>query len=87
MLRHGQTTGPASNPEARYLVRTSRTGAERSLGPRSPETQQAFEGFTRRKKENEERMKALQARLEQDRRVNRALRVGRVEPLVVKLLI
>jgi len=78
--------GPASNPEARYLVRTSRTGAERSLGARSPETEQAFESFTRRKKENEEQVKALQARLEQDRRVNRALRVGRVEPLVVKLL-
>ena len=78
--------GPAANPQARYLVRTSRTGAERSLGPRNPETEQAYESFTRRKKQNEAQVKALQARLEQDRRVNRALRVGRVEPLVVKLL-
>jgi hypothetical protein len=78
--------GPPSNPEARYLVRTSRTGAERSLGPRSPETEQTFESFTRRKKENDEQVKALQGRHDQDRRLNRALRVGRVEPLVVKLL-
>jgi hypothetical protein len=78
--------GPPSNPHAQYLVRTSRTGAERSLGPRSPHTQQAFESFTKRKEENQERVKALKAQLEQHRRLNRALRVGRVEPLVVKLL-
>lgn len=78
--------GPPTDPEARYLVRTSRTGAERSLGPRSPETEQTFESFTRRKKENDEQVKALLGRHDQDRRLNRALRVGRVEPLVVKLL-
>lgn len=78
--------GPPSSPDAQYLVRTSRTGAERSLGPRSAQSEQAFESFTRRKQENQERVKALKAQLEQHRRLNRALRVGRVEPLVVKLL-
>jgi len=78
--------GPPSSPDAQYLVRTSRTGAERSLGPRSPQLEQAYESFTNRKQDNQERVKALKAQLEQHRRLNRALRVGRVEPLVVRLL-
>jgi len=78
--------GPASNPAAQYLVRTSRTGAEKSLGARSADTEQIYERFMARKRDNEERVKALTLQLEQHRRLNRALRVGRVEPLVVKLL-
>ena len=78
--------GPAANPAAQYLVRTSRTGAEKSLGARNAETEQIYERFMSRKRDNEERVKALALQLEQHRRLNRALRVGRVEPLVVKLL-
>lgn len=78
--------GPAANPAAQYLVRTSRTGAEKSLGARNTETEQIYERFMSRKRDNEERVKALALQLEQHRRLNRALRVGRVEPLVVKLL-
>ena len=78
--------GPPAYPEAKYLVRTSPTGAERSLGPRGAETEKTFENFTRRKTDNEDRVKGLAQQLEQHRRLNRALRVGRVEPLVVRLL-
>ena len=78
--------GPASNPATQYLVRTSRTGAEKGLGVRSEETEQIYERFMSRKRDNEARVKALALQLEQHRRLNRALRVGRVEPLVVKLL-
>lgn len=78
--------GPAANPAAQYLVRTSRTGAEKSLGARNAETEHIYERFMSRKRDNEERVKALALQLEQHRRLNRALRVGRVEPLVVKLL-
>lgn len=78
--------GPAANPAAQYLVRTSRTGAEKSLGSRSADTEHIYERFMARKRDNEERVKALALQLEQHRRLNRALRVGRVEPLVVKLL-
>ena len=31
--------GPPSSPESKYLVRTTPAGAEKSLGPRTPETQ------------------------------------------------
>lgn len=78
--------GPTHNRAATYLVRTSRTGAEKSLGARSPETEQIYERFMARKRDNGERVLALTQQLEQHRRLNRALRVGRVEPLVVKLL-
>ncbi|MDY0107037.1 MAG: GSU2403 family nucleotidyltransferase fold protein [Giesbergeria sp.] len=78
--------GPPSAPEARYLVRTTPAGAETSLGPQTPETQAIYDRFMQRKRESAERMAGLKAALNQHRRLNRALRVGRVEPLVVNLL-
>lgn len=78
--------GPPSAPEARYLVRTTPAGAETSLGPRTPENEAIYERFMQRKRESAERMAGLKAALDQHRRLNRALRVGRVEPLVVNLL-
>ncbi|MBP3981489.1 hypothetical protein J8G26_12190 [Acidovorax sp. JG5] len=78
--------GPPSAPEARYLVRTTPTGAETSLGPRTPENEAIYERFMRRKQESAERMAGLKAALDLHRRLNRALRVGRVEPLIVDLL-
>lgn len=78
--------GPASAPESRYLVRTSPAGAEKSLGPRTPETQAIYDKFTQRKQASAERLAGLKAALEQQQRMNRALRVGRVDPLVVALL-
>ncbi|OYZ45294.1 MAG: hypothetical protein B7Y20_07775 [Acidovorax sp. 16-64-162] len=78
--------GPASSPQAQYLVRTSPAGAETSLGPRTPETQAIYDKFMQRKQASAERLTGLKAALEQQQRMNRALRVGRVDPLVVALL-
>jgi len=78
--------GPASSPESKYLVRTTPAGAETSLGARTPETQAIYDKFTQRKQESSERLAGLKAALDQQQRMNRALRVGRVEPLVVALL-
>lgn len=79
-------TGPASAPDNKYLVRTTPAGAETSLGPRTPETQAIYDKFTQRKQASAERLTGLKAALDQQQRMNRALRVGRVEPLVVALL-
>lgn len=78
--------GPAAAPEAKYLVRTTPAGAETSLGARTTETEAIYERFTKRKRESAERVSGLKAALEQHQRLNRALRVGRVDPLVVALL-
>jgi hypothetical protein len=78
--------GPASSPDAKYLVRTTPAGAETSLGPRTPENEAIYERFTLRKRESVERVSGLKVALEQHQRLNRALRVGRVDPLVVALL-
>ena len=78
--------GPASSPESKYLVRTTPAGAETSLGPRTPETQAIYDKFTRRKQASAERLSGRKAALDQQQRMNRALRVGRVDPLVVALL-
>ena len=78
--------GPASSPQAQYLVRTSPAGAETSLGPRTPETQAIYDKFMQRKQASAERLTGLKAALDQQQRMNRALRVGRVDPLVVALL-
>jgi hypothetical protein len=78
--------GPASSPDAKYLVRTTPAGAETSLGPRTPENEAIYERFILRKRESAERVSGLKAALEQHQRLNRALRVGGVDPLVVALL-
>lgn len=78
--------GPPSAPDARYLVRTTPAGAETSLGPQTAETQAIYDRFMQRKQDSAERMAGLKAALDQHRRLNRALRVGRVGPLVVSLL-
>lgn len=78
--------GPASTPVSRYLVRTTPAGAEKSLGPHTPETQAIYDKFTQRKQASVERLAGLKAALDQQQRMNRALRVGRVDPLVVALL-
>jgi hypothetical protein len=78
--------GPPASPDSKYLVRTTPAGAETSLGARTAETEAIYARFTQRKRESVERVSGLQAALVQQQRLNRALRVGRVEPLVVALL-
>jgi hypothetical protein len=78
--------GPASSPDSRYLVRTTPAGAETSLGARTPETQAIYDRFMQRKQASAERLAGLKTALDQQQRMNRALRVGRVDPLVIALL-
>ncbi|NNM65696.1 MAG: hypothetical protein HKL99_14025 [Burkholderiales bacterium] len=69
-----------------YLIRRSTTGGQTSLGPRSLETEALFERFTARKSSTESREKALRERLEEHRRMNRALGLGRMSSTVVDVL-
>jgi hypothetical protein len=78
--------GPASAPEASYLVRTTPAGGETSLGPRSAETEGIYTRFVERKRASDEHLTGLKASLQEHRRLNRALRVGRVDPLIVAIL-
>ena len=78
--------GPPPSPDAKYLVRTTPAGAEKSLGARTADTEAIYTRFTQRKRESAERVSGLQTALVQQQRLNRALRVGRVDPLVVALL-
>ncbi len=78
--------GPASAPDEAYLVRTSASGSEKSLGPRSPETEAMYASFRQRKELAEQRRDGLKAGLVKHKRMNRALRVGRVAPLIVEIL-
>lgn len=68
-----------------YLIKE--TGAiEKSLGPRSPETETLFAEFRRRKAEAEARKRSLLDILTRQQRVNAALRVGRTPNVVIDLL-
>lgn len=78
--------GPANAPDRQYLVRTTTGGGEKSLGARSPETELIFERFQERKQRSHERLAGLNTALKDQQRMNRALRVGRVDPVVVAIL-
>lgn len=78
--------GPASAPNNAYLVRTSASGSEKSLGPRSLETETVYTRFHQQKKLAENRLAGLTDALAKHKRMNRALRVGRVAPLIVDIL-
>ena len=69
-----------------YLVRTSTGNAQKSLGPRSADTEAMYTGFTERKGQAEARVKELSATVQRHRRLNRALYVGRVPTVVVEIL-
>lgn len=68
------------------LIRTSARGAQKSMGPRTAETEAIYASFMARKQSAEERLKALKAQLVTQQRLNRALRVGRVPNLVVGVI-
>ena len=67
-------------------MRTTPAGAETSRGARTAETEAIYARFTQRKRESAERVSGLQAALALQQRLNRALRVGRVDPLFIALL-
>ncbi|MEC5398957.1 nucleotidyltransferase domain-containing protein [Uliginosibacterium sp. H1] len=69
-----------------YLIRTSVANAQKSLGPRSEETEAMYASFINRKRGAEERETSLRAAVQEHQRMNRALRVGRVPAIVVDVL-
>lgn len=68
------------------LIRTSASGAQKSLGLRSAENEAIYASFMARKQTAEERHKALKTQLATQQRLNRALRVGRVPNVVVGVI-
>lgn len=69
-----------------YLIRSSARNSQKSLGPRSEETEAIYEKFTERKARVEARVKALKAELKRHQRMNNALHVGRAPQLLVEIL-
>lgn len=76
----------AAASAADYLVRTSASGSEKSLGPRSTDTEAIYASFRQRKEQAQERLTGLKESVAKHKRMNRALRVGRVPPIVVEIL-
>jgi len=69
-----------------YLIRTSAAAAQKSLGPRSPETEEIYRRFMQRKSDAETRLATLKAKLVDHQKMNRALRVGRAPKLLIDIL-
>lgn len=74
---HGQTS---------YLIRTSARNSQKSLGPRSAETEAIYQKFTARKADAEQRLTDLSIELVRHQRMNRALHVGHAPKLLVEIL-
>jgi hypothetical protein len=72
--------------EHTYLIRKSAAGAQKSLGPKSPETEAIHASFQARKQRAEARLKAMKQRVEEQRKLNRLYRVGRTPAVVVRAL-
>lgn len=70
----------------RYLIRESSGGSQKSLGPKSAETELIFEKFQVKKESLLQRVKSLTVATQNQQRMNKALRVGRVPSIVVKTL-
>jgi hypothetical protein len=60
--------------------------SERSLGPRSVETERAYEAFASGRAENQDRLAGLTNRLDELAPVNRALGLGRVPVIAARIL-
>ena len=69
-----------------YLIRTSIKNSQKSLGPRSAETEAIYKKFTTRKTMAEQRLAGLSAEMIRQQRMNRALRVGHAPKLLVEIL-
>jgi hypothetical protein len=69
-----------------YLIRTSTTGGQKSLGRRSAETESMYGSFIAKKQAVEERLSGLKAAVDKHERLNRALRVGRMPTIAVAIL-
>ena len=71
-----------------YLLRlTSASGNSRSLGPRAPETEQIFQQFQDGKTLAEEKYQSLKVKLDSQRKLNRAVRLGRMPSIIGEILL
>ena len=71
-----------------YLLRlTSATGNSKSLGPRTPETESIYEHFLEGKTNTDEKYQSLRARIESQRKLNRAIRLGRLPSIIGEILL
>jgi len=69
-----------------YLIRTSTTGGQKSLGRRTVETEAMFQSFSEKKQSAESRVVSLKETIARHERMNRALRVGRMPKIAVAIL-
>ena len=69
-----------------YLIRTNTDNSQKSLGPRTDETEAVYEKFMARKKWLSERVTGLRQALQLHQKLNRAHRVGRTPEIVVQIL-
>jgi hypothetical protein len=72
--------------EYQYLVKTLPDNRQQVIGRRGPQTELAYEKFTGGKHEIESRLKSLHSELISAQRLNKAVRAGRVPPMVVSVL-
>jgi hypothetical protein len=70
-----------------YLIRVSPSGAEKSLGPRTPENEATYAHFMNRRERFRLHAASLQNEVEQTERLNKAWRLGRADPIFVRLLV
>jgi hypothetical protein len=69
-----------------YLVKTMPDNRQQRLGARSDETERTYQAFTQRKQETESRLRSLRDALKEAKRLNKAVKAGRVPSVVVALL-
>jgi len=69
-----------------YLIRTSASNSQNSLGPRSPQNEEIYRRFIERKEMSEKRLADLKGELAKQQKLNKVLRVGRVPNLLVEIL-
>lgn len=69
-----------------YLIKTGKANRQQSLGRRDERTEAIHEEFHRHKAPREERLKTLQASLNEAERFNKAAKAGRVPNVVIAVL-
>jgi hypothetical protein len=69
-----------------YLIRTQTDNSQKSIGPRTSETEAIYEKFISSKNVIESRIHDLLEELELHRRLNRALLVGRAPQILIDIL-
>lgn len=72
--------------QSEYLIRTSPSNTQKSLGPRSADTEAIYNKFIERKRSAEARETALTGEASRQQRLNKALHVGRTPAIVVDIL-